>query len=61
MGASLGAGLIIVIPGLFGTSLGLATSAFEARVMKLVTYFGVGIGIFGTVVTCLETYTDLLN
>ena len=61
MGASLGAGLIIVIPGLFGTSLGLATSAVEARVMKLVTYFGVGIGIFGTVVTCLETYTDLLN
>ncbi|KAH8092279.1 hypothetical protein JL720_5247 [Aureococcus anophagefferens] len=61
MGASLGAGLIIVIPGLFGTSLGLANSAVEARVMKLVTYFGVGIGIFGTVVTCLETYTDLLN
>ncbi|KAH8059211.1 hypothetical protein JL721_9302 [Aureococcus anophagefferens] len=61
MGASLGAGLIIVIPGLFGTSLGLANSAVEARVMKLVTYCGVGIGIFGTVVTCLETYTDLLN
>ncbi|KAH8088678.1 hypothetical protein JL720_6629 [Aureococcus anophagefferens] len=49
MGASLGAGLIIVIPGLFGTSLGLANSAVEARVMKLVTYFGVGIGIFGTI------------
>ena len=48
-----------------GRETGTATldlhSAFEARVMKLVTYFGVGIGIFGTVVTCLETYTDLLN
>ena len=63
MGASLGAGLILVIPSLFGVSLfgDADASKFERKAMKAISYFGYFIGLFGTVVTCLETYTDVLN
>ena len=35
-------------------------SKSERRAMRLVAAFGVLVGLFGTTVTVLETYTDLL-
>jgi len=63
MGASLGAALILVIPSLFGSRLlgDADASPAEKAAMKGVTAFGVAIGVFGTVITVLETYTDLLK
>ena len=63
MGASLGAGLILIIPSLFGRKLLDKSDASDAELgaLPFVTAFGWFIGIFGTVVTILETYTDLLN
>ena len=63
MGASLGAALILVVPSLIGRRV-LADkdcAKGERGAMRLVAAFGVLVGLFGTTVTVLETYTDLLS
>ena len=62
MGASLGAALILVVPAMIGTRVlpDRNCSKSERRAMRLVAAFGVLVGLFGTTVTVLETYTDLL-
>ena len=63
MGASLGAALILVAPALLGRAvLGAAdASSSEFVVMGVVAALGVLVGLFGTTVTILETFTDLLK
>jgi len=62
MGASLGAALILVVPAMIGTRVlpDRDCSKSERAAMRLVAAFGVLVGLFGTTVTVLETYTDLL-
>ena len=63
MGASLGAALILVVPAFMGRAvLGDADATPRERAaMGAVGWFGVLVGAFGTTVTVLETYTDLLK
>ena len=58
MGSSLGAALILIVPALMGRAL---LPGAETGVMAGVAGFGVLIGLFGTIVTFLESYTDMLN
>ena len=61
--ASLGAALILVVPSLIGRRVlsDKDCAKGERGAMRLVAAFGVLVGLFGTTVTVLETYTDLLS
>ena len=60
---AIGAGLIIVLPCLFGVSLfgDADASKFEIAAMRVIAKFGYLIGLFGLVITYLNTYTDVLK
>ena len=66
-GASVGSALICVVPCLIYLNivpLPLNPSQkdlLERSLLKILIGFGFGVAAFGTVVTCLETFTDLLH
>ncbi|KAJ8600101.1 hypothetical protein CTAYLR_003454 [Chrysophaeum taylorii] len=59
-GASVGALLICVVPSMLYLNLG-AGSKRERTFLKALVAFGLSIACFGTIVTCLENFTDLLS